>query len=192
MKMFLAGSLALTLMSANAHADCTSEIQAMMQAHLKAGPYHVTMDTDMEGASQKMEADVILPNSFHMKAPQMEAVMLKQGTWMKMGGKWMAMPAAASNMMSQSIKTGMDTGMANLKNVQCLGSQQFEGKTYTGYAFDSSGEAMGIKASSHITAYETVDGLPAVMVIDGEAMGKKSKMVQHITYDPSITITPPM
>ncbi len=192
MKMILAGATALGFLSTTAHADCTGEIQAMMQAHLKAGPYHVTMDTDMGGMSQKMEADVILPNSFHMKSPQMEAVMLKQGTWMKMGGKWMAMPASASGMMSQSIKTGMDTGMANLKNVQCLGSQQFEGKNYTGYSFDSSAEAMGIKASSHITAYKSDDGLPAVMIIDGEAMGKKSKMVQHITYDPSITIAPPM
>ncbi len=191
MKHSIITILALGLGAAAAHADCAAELQAVMDGHLKAGPYHVTMDQTMAGKTRKMEIDAILPSSFHMKSPEMETIMLKQGTWMKMGGKWMAMPGAMSGMVSGAIATGMEKGMANIKNLQCLGPQSVEGKTYTTYDFDSSGEAMGIKATSHVTLYKGDNGLPAIMIVEGEAMGHKSKTVQHMTYDPAITISPP-
>ena len=174
-----------------AKADCLAEIQGVMQAHLKAGPYHVTMESDMGGARRSMEIDVILPSSFHMKAANMESIMLKEGTWMNMNGKWMAMPGAMSGMMEQNIKTGMQGGLKNLSNVQCEGPQSLEGKTLNKYEMDSSGEAMGIKATSHITMYTDGQNLPQIMMVDGEAMGHKSHTVQHIVHDPSITISPP-
>ena len=163
----------------------------MMDAHVKAGPYHVTMDMEMGAMKQKTEGDVILPSSFHMKSDRMESIMLANGAWMKMGGKWTAMPAAMTSQVSGSIKSNMDTSKMNLANVQCLGPQQIEGQSLTGYSFDSSAEVMGTKATSHITAYKNSNGLPAIMMIDGEAMGHKSKVVQHITYDPNIKISPP-
>lgn len=174
-----------------AHADCTAEIKSMMDAHIKAGPYHVTIDMEMGAMKQKTEGDVILPSSFHMKSDRMESIMLANGAWMKMGGKWTSMPAALSAQVGASIKNNMDTSKMNLANVQCLGAQQIEGQTLTGYSFESSGEAMGVKSSSHITAYKNANGLPAIMMIDGEAMGHKSKIVQHITYDPNIKISAP-
>jgi len=181
--------------AAPSHAACMDDLKAMMQAHLAAGPYHVTMDMTSDQGSHKIEADVILPNSFHMVMPPMETVMVKEGTWMKMNGAWMKMPAAAASQMSgniaNSIKAGMDGNMASIKNLQCLGAQPIEGQNLNAFSFDSSGEAMGIKASSHIMAYQDAQGRPFIMIIDGEAMGHKSKTVQHITYDPNIKITPP-
>ena len=191
MKFLFLTTTAVCFSVTAAHADCTAEIKAMMDAHVKAGPYHVTMDMEMGAMKQKTEGDVILPSSFHMKSDRMESIMLANGAWMKMGGKWTAMPAAMTSQVSGSIKSNMDTSKMNLTNVQCLGTQQVEGQSYTGYSFDSSGEAMGIKATSHITAYKSSNGLPAIMMIDGEAMGRKSKMTQHITYDPSIRISAP-
>jgi hypothetical protein len=35
------------------------------------------------GKERKMEIDVVLPTSFHMKSPKMKADMLKQGAWME-------------------------------------------------------------------------------------------------------------
>ena len=174
-----------------AHADCTAEIKAMMDAHIKAGPYHVTMDMDLGAMKQKTEGDVILPSSFHMKSDRMESILLANGSWMKMGGKWMAMPAAMTSQVSGSIKSSMDTSKMNMSNVQCLGAQQMEGQSLTGYSFDSSADVAGTKATSHITAYKNSNGLPAIMMIDSEAMGHKSHIVQHITYDPNIKISAP-
>ncbi len=174
-----------------AHADCTAEIKAMMDAHLKAGPYHTSIDMQLGTITRKTETEVILPNSFHMKSDQMESIILKDGAWMKTGGKWTAMPAGMSQMVSKNMGSFMDTSKMNLQNVQCLGAQQVEGQNYTGYTFDSSAEIQGVKATSHITIYKNGNGLPAVMLIDGEAMGRKSKTVQHITYDPNLKIEPP-
>ena len=116
--------------------------------------------------------------------------MLKSGTWMKMGGKWTAMPQM-SGMVQGMVSQGMAQGMKNVKNLQCLGSQTYQGAQYNTFSFDSSGETMGIKSSSHIMMYTDGNNRPAWMEIDGKAMGKASKTIQHITFDPSITINPP-
>ena len=179
------------VLSTPAHADCLAEIQGIMQNHMKAGPYHIAMESDMGGAKRMMEIDAIMPSSFHMKAPNMEFIMLKEGVWMNTAGKWMNMPAAMSGMMEQNIKTGIASGMKAISNVQCEGAQPIEGQTLNKYEMDSSGQAMGINVVSHITMYASDKGLPQIMMVDGEAMGHKTHAVQHITYDPSITITPP-
>ena len=191
MKFLLIATTTLCFCATSARADCTAEIKAMMDAHLKAGAYHSQIDMDMGAIKRKTEVDVILPSSFHMKSEQMEAIVLANGAWMKAGGKWMAMPAGVSGQITSGIKNNMDTSKMNLSNVQCLGMQRMEGQSYTAYSFDSSAEVMGTKATSHITTYKNSNGLPAIMMIEGEAMGHKSKTMQHITYDPNITISPP-
>jgi len=190
-RMSALAAATLLALSTSAHADCLAEIQGIMQNHLNAGPYHATMESDMGGAKRVMEIDVILPSSFHMKAENMEAVMLKEGTWMKVNGKWMTMPGAISGAIEQNVKAGMANGMKNVTNAQCEGPQSIEGKTLNKYEMDSSSEVSGIKAHSRITMYTNDKGLPQIMIIDGEAMGHMTHMTQHITYDPSITISPP-
>ncbi len=182
----------VTLLAATtqARADCMADLKSVMDAHMAAGPYHVSMIMNMGAKSVKNEADVILPSSFHMKSDKMEAIMLKSGTWMKMGGKWMSMPQM-SGMVQSLVSQGMAQGMKNVKNLHCLGDQTYQGAQYKAFSFDSSGEAMGIKSSSHIMMYVDDSNRPAWMEIDGKAMGKAGKTIQHITFDPSITINPP-
>lgn len=185
-------STLLMMFGANfALADCPADFAQVLQSFKTAGPYHVTMDQSANGKTRKMEVDVILPSSFHMKSPEMEAVMLSNGEWMKIKGKWMAMPAMMSKMTTNAINQGFASGMKGMKNLQCLGPQPIDGTTLSSFAFDSSGQAMGIKASSHVVMYVDANQKPSVMIIDGTAMGMKSKTVQHITYDPSIQIIAP-
>lgn len=181
---------ALMALTSQAKADCMADLKGVMDAHMNAGPYHVSMVMNMGAKTLKNEADVILPSSFHMKSDKMEAIMLKSGTWMKMGGKWMAMPQM-SGMIQGMVSQGMAQGMKNVKNLQCLGSQTYQGAQYNTFSFDSSGEAVGVKSSSHIMMYTDDNNRPTWMEIDGKAMGKASKTIQHITFDPSITINPP-
>ena len=162
-----------------------------MQAHLKAGPYHTRMEMVSGGKTRNIETDVILPSSFHMKMPEMETIMLKQGTWMKMGGKWQAMPAAMSAMTGNMMQDAMAQGMKNASNFKCGTSAEFDGQSYPLYEFDSAAEAMGIKATSHIKLFKGANNLPVGMIVEGEAMGVKSVTTQHIKYDPAITINPP-
>ena len=182
--------VALLAATSQAKADCMADLKTVMDAHMTAGPYHVSMVMNLGAKVMKNEADVIMPSSFHMKSDKMEAIMLKSGTWMKMGGKWMSMPQM-SGMVQGMISQGMAQGMKNVKNLQCLGSQTYQGAQYNTFSFDSSGEVMGIKSTSHIMMYTDDSNRPAWMEIDGKAMGKASKTIQHITFDSSITINPP-
>jgi hypothetical protein len=183
---------AVTLISVTAaHADCKSEIQSIMEAHMKAGPYHTKMEMVAGGKTRNIETDVILPSSFHVKMPEMESIMLKQGTWMKMGATWQAMPAALSAMTGNMAQDAMAQGMKNSANFKCGTSAEFDGQSYPLYEFDSSAAVMGVKATSHIKLFKGANDLPVGMIVEGEAMGVKSVTTQHIKYDPSIKINPP-
>ena len=177
--------------SVAAQADCKSELEAIMQAHLKAGPYHTSMEMVANGKTRKIEADVILPSSFHMRMPEMETIMVKQGTWMKMNGKWMAMPAAMSAMSGNMMQDAMAQGMKGASNFACGTTAEFDGQSHALYEFDTSATVMGVKATSHVKLFDGPNNLPAGMIIEGSAMGVHSVTTQHIKYDPSITISPP-
>lgn len=186
--MFVAMA-AIAAAATPALADCKSDLDAIFKAQL-ATPYRTEMT--IKGPSQPMTvtAEVIYPDSFHMKAAQMETIMVKKKAWMKMGGTWQAMPAEAAAQFSAMINSGISKGVAAVKDVQCLGTQSYEGGSYDAYQFNTSGEMMGIQSTAKVTLYAS-DGLPAWLVVDGEAMGKKSVTVQKVTFDPSIKITPP-
>lgn len=170
-------------------ADCKADLAAVLKAQTST-PYRVEMTSTANGQSKRMTAEVVFPGSFHIKADGMEMVMVKKKAWMKAGGTWQAMPAEAGAMMSSMIESGVSKGIDAVKNVQCLGSQDYEGQSYDAYRFASSGEAMGISSTAEVTLYANGD-MPAWVVVDGEAMGTRSVTVQKITPDPSITIKPP-
>lgn len=182
---------AVTLIAASpAVADCASDLDAILKAQI-ATPYRVEMTTTANGTTTKAEGEVIFPGSFHMKAQGMEMLMVDKKAWMNMGGTWQEMPADAAKMMSSMIENGISKGIAGVKDVQCLGSEDYEGSSYEAYSFATSGEMMGIQSTANVKLYATDDGVPAWLVLDGEAMGIKSTTVQKITMDPSITISPP-
>ncbi len=191
MKQFYFSSGVILLTAGLAHADCKSELDAIMQAHLKSGPYHTTMEMVSSGKTKTIETDVILPSSFHMHMPEMEVILLKQGTWMKMGGTWKSMPAAMSAMTGNMMQDALAQGLKSASNFKCGATATFDGQTYPTYEFDSAATAMGMKVSSHITLYKGPNDLPAGIVVDGTAMGVHSVTTQHIKYDPTITINPP-
>jgi len=172
--------------AAPSRAACMDDLKAMMQAHLAAGPYHVTMDMTSDQGGHKIEADVILPNSFHMVMPPMETVMVKEGTWMKMNGAWMKMPAAAASQMSgniaNSIKAGMDGNMASIKNLQCLGAQPIEGQNLNAFSFDSSGEAM-----FHCRNRESITLAPVIANLEGNASRGEAIFVSRSSRSKNFT-----
>jgi hypothetical protein len=101
------------------------------------------------------------------------------------------MPAAMSAMTGNMAQDAMAQGLKNASNFKCGVSAEFDGQSLPVYEFDTSAEAMGVKATSHIKMFKGANDLPAGMIVEGEAMGVKSVTTQHIKYDPSITINPP-
>jgi hypothetical protein len=191
MRRTLISFVALAAGACPAFADCNAELAGIWQAFMKAGPYHVEMQmAGPGGQGRTIQGDVDLPDKFHMIMPQGEMVKIGDNIWMNMGGAWRQMPGAAGKMMQGQMMQGMAAGLKSHANVQCLGAQTYQGKAVSAYVFDSAGNFSGIKTKSHVQLF-TDNGLPAFLVVDGEAMGHKSHTEQTITYDPSITIAPP-
>lgn len=138
----------------------------------------------------QMSGNIIPPDQFDITTGQGRMILTKEGAWMQQGGQWSQMPDSIRKMMGGQAAIATEQALNNATNIKCLGDQAFDGTSYTAYEFDTSGEIMGVKTTSHATIY-AADGRPAVSVIDGEAMGQKSHTVQKITYDSSITISVP-
>lgn len=189
--MRLSFAAAITVIAASpALADCNAELDTILKASL-ATPYRVEMTSTANGNSTKIKGEVIYPDSFHIQTDSSDMVMVKKKVWMKLDGKWQAMPADAAAMMATMIENGVTKGIEAVKDAKCLGREDYEGQSYLAYSFSTSGEVMGIASTSAVKLYATDDGLPAWQVIEGEAMGTRSTTVQKITFDPSISITPP-
>ena len=190
MKLLILLAAALATASA-AKADCRSELEAIMQAHVKAGPYHTSVDMMMNGKHHKIDSDVILPNAVHMVVTGAEIIMIKDDTWVKKNGHWLKLPAAAAGAIGAKMEDALARGLKGASNFTCGGNGDFEAKSYPVYGFDSSSDVNGIAAKSHITLFRGENGLPVGMKMEGSAMGKPLNTTQKITYDPSITIAPP-
>ena len=184
--LFVIGALCIG--STTVSADCKSEVDAITQAMLHAGPYHMTMSSDAGGKVTKIEADVILPSSEHVKMDQMEMIILPEGVWMNNAGKWHSAPGAMGANMLKSMMSSMKDERSNMV---CGVNGDFDGHSYPVYSYDSAGSVMGIKTSSHVTLYKGDNGLPVGLIVDGTAMGVHSVTTQHIKYDPAITIKAP-
>lgn len=185
-------TLVLGLISASAHADCKADLQNVIDGHLQSGPYHADITVTADGNTMKFSGDIILPDKFHMTMPQAEMIKTAEGMWMKMAGKWQALPASVAKTMQSPIDQSIAEGLKNVENLVCLGAQTYENQNLIGFEFDSHGEVGGSKGTAHTVMYvDPATNLPAWIVIDGEAMGRKSTTTQHITFDSGITISPP-
>ncbi|MFO1034268.1 MAG: hypothetical protein U1E15_09415 [Hyphomicrobiales bacterium] len=179
-------------MAGTATAACKDDLAAVIDKHKSSGPYHVSMTTSATGGKvTKAEADVILPDKFHIMSPEMEMLLVGPKAWMKMGGDWQPMPGEAAQMMSSMIAAGMADGLKKASNITCPGTLDYEGESYTAYAFDMKANVMGMDSKSHVTLYADGDGLPARVVVNGEAAGMKTKTVQKLTFKSGISISPP-
>ncbi len=83
MRTSLALAALLIATATPAFADCKAELGAIFEAQL-ATPYRTEMTVQGAGAPMKVTAEVIYPDSYHMKAAQMETIMVKKKAWMKM------------------------------------------------------------------------------------------------------------
>ncbi|MCA0432766.1 MAG: hypothetical protein LCH46_05830 [Proteobacteria bacterium] len=187
-------TLALTctlVLATPAFAACEDDLKATFEQMMAGSAYRSTITSSSDAPGTVMESEAILPDKFHIRADQMEMILIGKKGWMKMGGAWQQMPAEAAEQMSSMISDGVAQGMKGVSNVKCLGDQTYEGASYDTISYTSKGEFAGIASSSEVVLYRDGDGHPAWMVIDGEAMGVKSKTVQKITRDDTITINPP-
>lgn len=177
----------------SARADARDEVIAAHRATYAAGAFRIRSEIDAGGKKMAQLVEIQLPGRYHVKSDQMEAIIVPGGSFMKPGGQWMRSPMDMGQMIQQYTEEGRKHAQESISNVQDLGAEAVDGKAAHAYSYDASGQAMGVKSNAHVTIW--VDGADQRilrMVVDGEAMGHKSKTTQHYEYDPSISIVAPM
>ncbi len=175
-----------------AHADCKSDIQAMLKSMEASSPYHVDMTMVSGGQTSKMSADVIMPHSMSMKGEDMNMVMTPNGVWMAQGGGPLKkMPDTMKESIQDMIKQGMNLGIKAVDKVECPGNAAFEGGSYNLYKYEAKANFMGIDTFSKVSMYINGDDKPEWMVVDGEAMGIKSMTTQKLVFSDAIAIADP-
>lgn len=182
-----------------ARADCQADFNALMEAHLKAGPYHTSTRTTTGDTVHEFESDIVLPLRYHIKSGEHETIMgesifTENGAWSKIGnGGWVQIPEATAAEAVKSFKRGLSGGLKSMRNLSCLGAQPMEGKSYNAYGFDI--DAYQVISRSYVASqgklFSGENNLPAILKIESTSTVGTSNTVQHIRYDPSIKIDPP-
>lgn len=191
--MRILATAAIVLMSTGiAGADCRDEVLSIIEAQKAAGPFRIEMRGDGGGQEIVSAGEVILPDRFHMKMPEGEMIMVPEGIWMKQGGAWMQLPEQMASMMQGMIGRAAEAPASNIQAVECLGDETVDGASFKAYRYEAEDDVEGMKAKAKVKLFaDPATGLPARLEIDGESMGTASRIVQTITFDPSITIEPP-
>lgn len=174
-----------------AHADPRDEVVAAWQKTLDKGSYRLRMETESRGRTTLQEMDVQLPASFHMRSPESEMILLPQGTWMRVDGRWMQMPMNMARMVEAYSADAIEEGKRGLSEVERIGEGMVEGCDAISYRYTTQGKFMGIE--SHSTTEMAVckdTGLPRQLV---STSGKRRKDTVRIIYDfeTAIDIRPP-
>ncbi len=152
MRRFLIATAALVLASAtSAFATPSDDVANAFMGLGTATSYHLAIQTSR---GQTMDIDVAKPNKMHMTMAQMEMISIAGGTYVKVNGNWMKLPAPMPQM--QSAAFGYVQALSNTKpsdvTVDDLGSKSVDGGTYHAYK---------------VTAK---DGKPATLYVDGSGV----------------------
>lgn len=183
-----------------ARADCQSDFNATMAAHLKAGPYHVSS----KGGVLPYELDAVAPDGFHVKeyakdgsgVSRDEVIFTTKGGWMKQaGGKWEAIPDAAAAQAVAGYNAALAGGFKNAAELTCQLDQGPKtlpgGRKVTGYytfKIDIFDMHSGQQVPTAVGLLQGEDGLPAALLL----RTKKGDEAQDITYDPKIKVEVPV
>lgn len=181
-----------------ARADCASDFQSMMSAHVSAGPYHVSS----VGGAKTYDLEIKGPSEFHLKeyesgdlnTPSGEVVVTSDGGWARQGSaKWDAIPDDAVKMIVSGFDDGLPGGFKTAVIASCKGYEPAkalpDGRKATAY-FDFKADIFDLhrgKVAADIGLFKSEDGLPAALLV---RTGKGDE-TQLITYDPGIKVTAP-
>lgn len=185
-------TLGLALASPALRADARTELLASYDKMLEARAYRFTQKIESGKQSFTQEGAVILPDRFHVKSPHGEFIATPEAVWMNAGGQWTRMPIGTEALRKQFSADAIADLKQSIYEVEDLGEREIEGRATRAYRYRSEGQAMGIKAKSEgVTYVELASGLPIRTEIDSEAMGRKTRSVQDLTWSDDVVIDAP-
>lgn len=175
--------------AAPAVADDRADLVAAFGKGFAKGSFRAEMQVMVGGKPMTTHTDVQWPDRYHMRTPDMEVIILPQGTWMNPGGsgQWIPAPMDMSAMIKGFSKQGLDDNLASIKDVQKVGSAEVAGCPSTLYRYRTVAEIMGTtrEANAEVAVCDTT-GL-VVRVVTGD----KDPVTVLYDFETPIDIRPP-
>ena len=181
--------------------DAKAAVLQAMRAQLTAGAYRTQTTITGEDFAQEATGEIIPPDRMHivMQVGEIATEMIYIGdkVWSRQGdAAWqvadrLGMPGSGlldESMIADSEKT--------ITEATFVGKETVEGVDALVYSFTSDlnkSEIMPMDSVSQSKVWiDAATGLIVRLEVEDDTMGMKSKTVQVIEYDPSITIEPPV
>jgi len=184
---------ALAFVATFAFADVKTDLLAAHEAMVEAGKFRTKGTSTTKDGTQELWSEVQWPDRFHARNAGGEFIMIPGKSYMKQGGRWMAVPMDMSAMVKNLTPDAIRQSYANITNEKDHGESTLDGATVHVYEYDTSATIMGIKADSHVKVWiDTDTGRVVKQEVEGSAAGMKSKTVQTYDYDPSIEVKAPL
>ena len=172
--------------------DPRQAVISAMKAMREAGPYRVHVTSTGNAITTEWNAEVILPDRFHLIMDTGEFIIVGNKTYMKQGDQWGEFPVDIGSMVFSLILSTEEEAEASISDVQLIGPNTVNGEATTVYQYRSTVELEGNEVISMVKLWvRDSDSLPVKQEITGEAGGIESTTIQEIEYDPSISIEPP-
>lgn len=178
--------------------DAKQAVLDALKLSLNSGPYRtVTTITDENGVTE-LAGDVIPPGQMHIQLTSAdgttEIIFIGDQGWMQSGGSgWIDFPAAqAIGEMTKQMMLDPESAGFQIEDVVFVGPDTVNGEAAWVYTYRSIvGEGSDALESNGKLWISAVTGLPMQQEGESEIGGQKSTVLQIITFDPAITITPP-
>ncbi len=180
--------------------DPQAALIAAMRAQVNSGPYRNQTTIISDDSTVELNAEIIPPDRMHMTnnfgGQSQEQILIGNKGWMKQGDTWVESPMSGTNLVAQASGEMVDEMIKTISDVTLIGPETVDGVDALVYSYTSDmnkSDTMKMDSISTVKVWiATANGLIIKQEIDSAAMGVKSKTVQVITYDPNITIEPPV
>ena len=174
--------------------DPDTTIHNVLTASLNAPAYRTTITITSPNSVSEMNAEVILPDRFHITSKRndktSEMIIAGGKTYTKTNGTWTESTQDMSNLTASFASAlGKDTTISDVKFVK---ADVVDGIPALEYSFNSLYKTADMELNTATLMWvDPLNGLPIKMVEDSVYSGTKSHIEQSIVYDPSITIEAP-
>jgi len=180
--------------------DPQAAVIAAMRAQANAGPYRNQTTIISDDETVELSAEVIPPDRMritnNLGGQSQEQILIGDQGWLKQGDTWVESPMSGTDLIAQASGEMVDEIVKTISDVTLIGPEPVDGVDALVYSYTSDmnkSDTMKMDVIGSVKVWiATGSGLIIKQEIDDEMMGVKSKTVQVITYDPNITIEPPV
>lgn len=182
--------------------DALTAVQSALVDQFATGSWRVIQDvtsSDMPEGQVRSVIEYVTPDRFRVTLTLdgetlSEAIIIGDTMYQNLGGTWMEVPVQMTEMLPDFMPSEdmFDEAAMDLRDVEFIGTEELNGESTRVFRYVSSDTLDGATSSATVTVWvRESDNLPVQQIIEAEADGVVSTIIQTIEYDPNITIEPP-